>query len=595
MFRIMILHWVTLIAMLPQLDGRATPGVDSLPPAAEPGSLELVIVGPSDILADVRGYLHVELRNVSDRDVLVLPALDGSTRLYEVGREGRFPRIDVIVRDTSSRILEDRATTRDGFKNPLRAEQFKIVEPGGSLPFSVSWDKWGIEPGEYEFEVIYDSAPQTDDAFLGLWDRTPEDERVRVRSRLARVARTRVSAKTIVRAHAIDAEDLRHLMAESGRIGHVASRQIGEGRWRIENIRTFGGWVGFELKRTMSSEPIDERLRFFEGLWMLTGSASRTGARLPDPLRSGTFHVRDPRHTTGYVDDWEYAKDRPSRPLALEIVGPRDVIVGLRGEIGAQLRNVSEDPAIVLPTLDGSALERRYPTVRVRVNDETDRRFESLLRAWCGVMNPLHAEQFVELAPGETLPIRVPFARSGMTAGEYDLVMTYDSNPANDTEFYGSPTSRTDEDEQRIRDALQTVVRQRVSARARIRAHPVDSLDFESVVIRYASAADDIARQQFNEGDWRLENVRMGDGILGFDLVKPSGDVSSHDRYFAREGLWVLHSFRSRPPVEDPSKYEDLPLPLRGMKFYVEQPPRSERFRARLDAAAKNPPVEPPR
>lgn len=591
----MILPWVTLIAMLPQHGSQATTSVDSLPRAAEPGSLELVILGPSDILADVRGYLHVELRNVSDRDVLVLPALDGSARLYEVGRDGRYPRIDVIVRDASTRVLEERATIRDGFKNPLRAEQFQTIEPGGSLPFSVSWDKWGIEPGEYEFEVIYDSAPQTDDAFLGSWDRTPEDERVRVRSRLARVARTRVSAKTTVRAHAIEAEDLTHLIAETGRIGEMATRQIDEGHWRIESIRTFGGWVGFELNPSTNSEPIDERTGYFAGLWMLTGSASRSGARLPEPLRSGTFHVRDPRHTRGYVDDWEYAKDRPARPLALEILGPKDVIVGLRGEIRAELRNVSKQPVLVLPTLDGSALERRYPTIRVRVNDETDRRFGNLVRPWCGVMNPLRADQFVELAPGEALPIRVPFARSGMTAGDYDLVVTYDSSPAKDRQFYGTATSRTDEEEARIRDALANIVRQRVSARTRLRAHPVEALDLESVVIRYAFAADDIARRKFDEGAWSIENVRVSEGMLGFDLVKPSGDPSPPDRYSAREGLWVLHSFRSRPPVDDESRFEDLPLPLRGMEFVVELPPRSERFRAKLDAAAKNPPADAPR
>lgn len=131
-----------------------------------------------------------------------------------------------------------------------------------------------------------------------------------------------------------------------------------------------------------------------------------------------------------------------ARPVALPPEPPIEIVATVdraRIRVGDPLpvtfaiRNRSDRPVAVLPSLDNSDNGVRYPIIDIEIRDRRGRRLETPRPAGCGWINRLTIEDFRWLAPGQTFDL---FGGNGFAhymldwrpaeRGHYTVKLVYD-------------------------------------------------------------------------------------------------------------------------------------------------------------------------
>lgn len=162
----------------------------------------------------------------------------------------------------------------------------------------------------------------------------------------------------------------------------------------------------------------------------LAGSIAARHAATPEVQRAVTLQPH------AIASEPEAARVVPAQEPALAIVvatTSTSVPVGKPLPLRFTVVNRTNQTLPVLRSLDASDVGWRYPKIDIIVRDHAGKRVEVEARGRCGLMNPLTAKDFVELAPREQVDLfgedmfdhHVMY--SGIaTPGRYTITLRYD-------------------------------------------------------------------------------------------------------------------------------------------------------------------------
>jgi hypothetical protein len=141
--------------------------------------------------------LDVQIVNVSDKDISMISALDGSEMLW------RMPYCYYTIEKPGGRIDTPRAS-RCGNTDPIREEDFVTVKPGASFnPYHKRFYPAGVflpvaikDPGTYKIRFYYNSNSNEMDSFDGRFNRLGSDS-VAVRKLFPKAAKVSLISNEI--------------------------------------------------------------------------------------------------------------------------------------------------------------------------------------------------------------------------------------------------------------------------------------------------------------------------------------------------------------------------------------------------------------
>lgn len=118
-----------------------------------------------------------------------------------------------------------------------------------------------------------------------------------------------------------------------------------------------------------------------------------------------------------------------SSPIQASLIEPKVLLVDELPNLELKIENISNDPLTVVTPVDGSWDHWRYPYLSINVYDNSGKQLPLELAGRCGNMNPLTITDFVRLAPGTSIQIKIgwPFKQHGFQKpGQYSMKLTYD-------------------------------------------------------------------------------------------------------------------------------------------------------------------------
>ncbi|MBY0524023.1 MAG: sigma-70 family RNA polymerase sigma factor [Gemmataceae bacterium] len=132
------------------------------------------------------------------------------------------------------------------------------------------------------------------------------------------------------------------------------------------------------------------------------------------PALRAALKERHPLETTRRIESIIKSISRPERMLKVEVELPTaPVMLGVgQGRIAAKLwlKNTWDEPIVVCQPLDGSIHKERDPKYGFTLLDDKGKEVPKAAWAGCGNVNPLRAEDFIRLKPGEKVDV---FNREG--------------------------------------------------------------------------------------------------------------------------------------------------------------------------------------